>query len=354
MSKIKQNTGIHTYAVGMTLTAAQYYEIKDSLGDFLRKNDGNYWSRSEHYTVDAFREQGVWLYLSRTDTIYRIKVRIEPCRVLRSDDPTALYQPDKKSYRKMVDCVDKLLKLYHVPRSVDRMKISRLDLTCDLLFKDGGLVMQYIRTLQKSFVLPHYKRVFFREKDGKAKDIRAANMHSCRQQCKQASFFAYDKTAQMEMTGRMTDKLTGSHILRLEAELSRGAMKQHLGKQDSNYRFLKQGMKCVLAVINWYLKRMYKGNSGEHLKYQDAAKRIAQGHWKHKTKQRMLYLLRKVSDSETMNTAIQKTQKKFGLKSQAVTGLLKKLEKVGINPVTLTNASGYERLENLRRILANK
>ena len=37
MSKVKQNAGVHTYAIGMTLTAAQYYEIKDGLGDFLRK-----------------------------------------------------------------------------------------------------------------------------------------------------------------------------------------------------------------------------------------------------------------------------------------------------------------------------
>ena len=71
MSGVQQNMGVHTCAVGMTLTAAQYYEIKDGLGDFLRKSDGNYWSRSEHYTVDAFREQGVGLYLSRMDTIYR-------------------------------------------------------------------------------------------------------------------------------------------------------------------------------------------------------------------------------------------------------------------------------------------
>ena len=102
MSKVKQNAGVHTYAIGMTLTAAQYYEIKDGLGDFLRKSDGNYWSRSEHYTVDAFREQGVWLYLSRMDTIYRVKVRIEPCRVLTSGDPTALFQADKKQYHAIV------------------------------------------------------------------------------------------------------------------------------------------------------------------------------------------------------------------------------------------------------------
>lgn len=97
MSKVKQNAGVHTYAVGMTLTAAQYYEIKDGLGDFLRKSDGSYWSRSEHYTVDAFREQGVWLYLSRMDTIYRVKVRIEPCRVLAGGDRRHCFKQTKSS-----------------------------------------------------------------------------------------------------------------------------------------------------------------------------------------------------------------------------------------------------------------
>ena len=181
MSGVQQNMGVHTCAVGMTLTAAQYYEIKDGLGDFLRKSDGNYWSRSEHYTVDAFREQGVWLYLSRMDTIYRVKVRIEPCRVLAGGDPTALFQADKKQFREMVKQVDSLLQPYGLPRSIDRMKISRMDLTCDLIFQESGVVQQHIRTLQKSFLLPHYKRVCFREGDGKAKNAKEANKHSCRQ-----------------------------------------------------------------------------------------------------------------------------------------------------------------------------
>ena len=228
MSGVKQNMGVHTCAVGMTLTAAQYYEIKDGLGDFLRKSDGNYWSRSEHYTVDAFREQGVWLYLSRMDTIYRVKVRIEPCRVLASGDPTALFQADKKQYHAMVEKVDSLLQPYGLPRSIDRMKISRMDLTCDLTFQEAGVVQQYIRTLQKSFVLPHYKRVCFREGDGKAKNAKEANKHSCRQQCKQAAFFAYDKTAQLKMTGRLPEGRLGKRVLRLEAELNRGAIKQHI------------------------------------------------------------------------------------------------------------------------------
>lgn len=275
MSGVKQNMGVHTCAVGMTLTAAQYYAMKDGLGDFLRKSDGNYWSRSEHYTVDAFREQGVWLYISRMDTIYRVKVRIEPCRVLAGGDPTALFQADKKQYHAMAERVDSLLQKYGLPRSVDRMKISRMDLTCDLTFQEAGVVQQYIRTLQKSFVLPHYKRVCFREGDGKAKNAKEANKHSCRQQCKQAAFFAYDKTAQLQMIGRLPEGRLGKRVLRLEAELNRGAMKQHLGKQKSNYQFLKQGVKHGNRVIDWYLKRVYKDNTSPHLRYEDAVACIA-------------------------------------------------------------------------------
>ena len=59
MSKVKQNAGVHTYAVGMTLTAAQYHAIKNRLGHLLRKSTGDSWSKAEHYMVDSFREKGI-------------------------------------------------------------------------------------------------------------------------------------------------------------------------------------------------------------------------------------------------------------------------------------------------------
>lgn len=59
----------------------------------------------------------------------------------------------------MVEQVDAPLQSYDLLRLIDHMKISRLDLTCDLTFKEAGIVGEYIRTLQKSFVLSHYKRV---------------------------------------------------------------------------------------------------------------------------------------------------------------------------------------------------
>lgn len=53
VSKVKQNAGVHTYTVGMTLMAAKHYDMKNCLGVFLRKNKGDCWSRVEHYMVDS-------------------------------------------------------------------------------------------------------------------------------------------------------------------------------------------------------------------------------------------------------------------------------------------------------------
>lgn len=78
----------------------------------------------------------------------------------------------------------------------------------------------------------------------------------------------------------------GQAVLRLEAELNRGAMKQHLGRQKSNYQFLKQGVKRAGKVIDWYLKRVYKDNTSPHLRYEDAVACIAGQRWKDKTKER--------------------------------------------------------------------
>ena len=347
MNKFEISTGVHTYSVGMPLTAKQYYQIQKSLSDHLRLTNSNFWAKKEQYTVDFLKESGIVLYLSKIKRIYRIKVRLEPCRVLGNSDPAALYQPSKKSYREMIQQVDKLLQPYHIPCSIDEMKISRIDLTCNLLFSQSDPVQIYIRSLQKAFVLPHFKRDYFRPDDGKAKNPQEANRHSCKQKCRSASFFSYDKTAQLQMIGRLTNELIGKRVLRLEAELKREAMKKHLGKQPDNYHYLKAGAAQAQKVIKWYLKRLFKHADGTHMCYCEAVELVQQQTWKPKTRERALYLLRKVSDSQSLDAALQKTMAHFGIKRDAADRLLCKLRKAGINPITLPNSSHAQPIESM-------
>ena len=124
--------GIHTFSVYMTLTGAEYHAIKHCcVSLWLLCED--YWSKKQSYYIDIFEDQGLKLYLSHVGNI----------------DPAALYQPCKKSYRKLVKQTDKLLSRLSVPCSIDDMSICRMDATTDLYFNCTEFVMHYIRTVQK-------------------------------------------------------------------------------------------------------------------------------------------------------------------------------------------------------------
>ncbi len=101
MKSPKINTGIHTYSVSTALTAKQYYKIKDHFENALRQEQSDYWMGKERYVINQFEKQGIKFYLSHFQKLYRLKIRIEPCRVLGGDNPAALYQPSRKSYKEM-------------------------------------------------------------------------------------------------------------------------------------------------------------------------------------------------------------------------------------------------------------
>ena len=82
--------GIHTFSVYMTLTGAEYHAIKHCCVS-LRPLYEDYWSKKQSYYIDIFEDQGLKLYLSHVGKIYTLKIRIKPCRVLRSNPPAALY-----------------------------------------------------------------------------------------------------------------------------------------------------------------------------------------------------------------------------------------------------------------------
>lgn len=343
-------SGIHTYSLFMVLTAKEYYTILHCCHSAYNLQD-DYWSQNRTKHIDIFADRGIKLYLSRRKQIYTLKIRIEPCRVLGSTDATRLYQPDAKSYRSLVKNADKLLKTIAVPCSIDDMSICRMDATADLYFHSAPHVLYYLRTLQKGRGILHYKRDFFKEGSKKAKNPREANRHSYRIKCRRAAFFCYDKCAQLEMTDRLTDAQLNKHILRLEAELQRKAFIQQLGCQPDNFHYLRASSRQAVPLILRYLKRVLKHMTGTHLRYEDAFAWIQAQSWRQKTKKRAAYLLRKVSDCHTIDTAIDKTCEKFGIDHRSMRQLLKKMEKAGINPITLPNSAGTKALPALSKVL---
>lgn len=105
-------SGIHTLSFSKTLTAGEYYQILHSAqkqGMHIRSDDDFFAVTSSH-TLLGYQKQGVVVYLSQPKrSIYKVKLRIEPERLLGNPDPQALWQCGKGDWKRLVKAVDGLL-----------------------------------------------------------------------------------------------------------------------------------------------------------------------------------------------------------------------------------------------------
>ena len=344
-------SGVHTFEVSQTLTKKQFSAALNRAhvrGKLMHNK-----KVQESYVLLDQQMPGitVTLYPIYPRRTYRVNIRIEPCRVLGSDDPTALYQYTKKSFHKLQQFCDRYLEMLCIPGSIETMKVSRCDLTCNLGFPDQQYVDAYLRILKKSHMIPGYKADIFKTNAKKAKDPNQANQHSHCIRCKQASLLCYDKIDQLKMVGRCPRELEDAAILRLEAQLKRPALKRVLGERalEDNAALLKAATKQSVPIIKYYLNRMFPCG-GTHLRYKDAVSKV-QKIKKETLREQMLYLLRKVSDAATWDSAAQKLKEHYkdvtDVTDKRIKKLYSKFDALDINPITLLNDSSMARVPPL-------
>lgn len=352
----KAEFGIDTFSYYYKLTSKQKSKIIERLEtkQGFRTQTNDYLSDTYAYSSDFFKDEGIRMWIQRINgSPWGLLIVVHPMLVLGGSDRSALYQPqNKRDYKKIIERVDKLLNPIGVPYSIGEMKLYRIDVTSNLIFEDEAFVYEYLRILKKSCLLPHYKNDWFRQKEQKAKDCEAANKHSFKQYCKSAAFFSYDKTAQLEMIGAFPASLIGKRVLRLEAQLRRNGMKKWVGKDamgGSNWGILKKLWKNSEKIIRWYIKRLQP--VGEQcVRYEDAMDKLKNVK-NRKTRERMLCLLRKTSDSETITAALEKLREKYGLNKGQQRIILKKFEELGISPIALANSSVHDFLQPIQDLI---
>lgn len=114
-----------------------------------------YWENTCVYASDCFADQGIRLIIFRyRGSIWGMYVIIHPTLLLGEADRSALYQATKKSYTKIIKTTDRLLEQVEVPCSLDDMRLYRIDVTMNIIFKDPAFVPAYIRILKKSLICP--------------------------------------------------------------------------------------------------------------------------------------------------------------------------------------------------------
>lgn len=343
--------GIHTFEISQTLTKKQFNTVLNQM--YTKSQVAHNTTGRESYTLLDKQMLGITitLYPIRERRTYRVNIKIEPCRILGSDDPTAIYQYAEKSYCKLRKLCDRYLEIFHIPGGINTMKICRCDLTCNLIFKDQEHVDAYLRILKKSHLIPGYRVDKFKNWEKKAKDPICANQHSHCIRCKQASLLCYDKIDQLKMINRCPDWMEYAAILRIEAQLKRPALKRWLERDalENQPAVLKAATNRAGMVIASYLVKLFPCE-GTHLRYKDAVSSVQKV--KNKTlRNQMLYLIRKVSDAATMDSAAQKFIEYYSdVKEKLLKKVLNRLEKLGVSPITLPNNSSIPHLASLTEL----
>jgi len=168
----KLDFGVHTYSVGKALTYKQYTKVREKcLKSGKVRENSDIIVGKESYFYYGHVEQGIKLHLFKVSKkIYRLSIQIEPCRVLGSSDPTALFHPNQKRYKLLVKSVDAVLEKLSVPGSIDGMKISRCDVTINASFDDYNIMLEYLRILKKGYVPKKFEAIKFQKGEGKARD----------------------------------------------------------------------------------------------------------------------------------------------------------------------------------------
>ena len=115
---------------------------------------------------------------------------------------------------------------------------------------------------------------------------------------------------------------------------------------DNQSILIAAGLKCP-KVINWYISRL-QPKCDQYLRYEDAVKRIEQVQLlKEKTRDRMLYLLRKTSDKDSLTAGVEHLKIRDNLNKSQLNTILNKFKRLGISPITLRNDSRLNMLPAL-------
>lgn len=344
--------GIHTFGLFHSCSYSDVQNIIEMLQDngHCRKIKSDAENINRTYFSDYFSNQGVLVYMyQRVTGKSGIMLRVTPCTMLGGRyAATELYCPTKESYRKLCDSIDEILKDLKLGFTIDDMSICRVDPCANISFEDRQMVPEYLRIVKKLVRVEHYRMVQY-AKDSKAvKDAPKANAHSYRISSKRASFTVYDKKFVLQQLERCPDDLLDKGLLRVEAELQREALLKriHAERGWSNGKILKKTADAAEAILLKYLRQML-GGTGRHLRYRDAVQLIENAGLKTKMRERMCYLLRKSSDSQTLTAAIEKLKVKYSLKSNQCKTILTKFEELDVSPITLRNDSDYESLPSL-------
>jgi len=318
-------SGMHTFSLSVK---SNYTEIQNIISNnecILKSQDK--FCLNRRYSICTYEKVGVKFILTQSISHPSwIKIVVNPSSLLVGEYcPTGLFNGTREDIKLVKDKLREILDEMGINYKLNDFKLSRADLTTDHYYANSNETLSALAIYKKSALMKPYKAIPFKEYDNSDKKFDSANKHSWTIECKSCAFAVYDKT--YELAKRHKENISES-ILRVELRLMRKRIKQ-LTKKDKWEDQIQKLLKNQDDILTKFLHRIHQ-DFPTIISKEEAIKRIENSGFQKRTKDKMIKLVKKTSDYDSLAVA----KKKMRLSNKTFNSLLKKFYKLGFNPIT--------------------
>ena len=165
-------TGIHTFSLYHKLSYTQAQNLIESLkerGYFYPLKENN-WKYDGTYKSKLYADLGVQIYIYRYYLYSGFTLRITPCSLLKGSYAAEnLYHPLSIDNHKTEERLNYILNDLEIKSDLgeiitaNEMSVCRVDPCINVYLDSDDEILEYLRILKKSTLIPHYCVVKFEE-----------------------------------------------------------------------------------------------------------------------------------------------------------------------------------------------
>jgi len=339
--KVSKTYGIHTielYAKNLKYTEVQ--KVIDRLVETgeIQKAKSDFYNIDRHFKSTYFVEDGIRMRIHQSHNKSNgIGFAINPSTVLSGKyQPVKLWEPTPEAVDELLERLSLVLKLLGLDSvySTD-LSLSQMDVTENIWGDEDLDPTVWVRQFRKGIVPQKFEAVV--NEDTSLKPYLYI-ISSKRRTSRPGSVVvkAYDKIHELKVNKRCPKQLKNEKILRFEVSMKREAFlkKLNLDRKTSLSEMLQAGYDQGKEIIAGYKEEMYPF-TGEVVPYKEAKSLIQKKVKKELLREKMLYLLKKTSDSTGVSAAVQKLKENYsGVDDRRIKKIFAEFDKLNISPVT--------------------
>lgn len=332
---MKMENGIHTFSLKVR---SSYSEIQNIItANTCIRITKDKFGLNNNYCIPTYKSTGVEILLHQSITHpCWITLIVNPSSLLAGKyQPVSLYQPAKKSLRKLHKLLRDILDKVGVEQRLKEFRLSRCDLTRDIYCENSCERMLRLDYFRKSLPIRSYQPVSFDKYEKNDEKWRSANQHSWTIRNKSCAFSVYDKT--YELKARHDMKIE-DNILRIELRLERKAIKKKT-KGDTWEEQLLGLFKKQETIMDKFLHRLHQDYAVLVTK-EEALARIEQSAYRKQTKKKLRRIVKKADGCESL-AAVRKESR---IKKSDFMKMLDRFSEMGFSPLTLPYGYSKESL----------